>query len=417
MLCTGYLGKGSKDLNLLIKNLLVILHKTGLAGKGEKDEKEKEGGKNKNDKGKESKDSDKSSDDKIVLATVLESIRFTSIVAECSTMLFNLASLYYSALKYTECNQITELLADDIVRTGNHPIGISIKAFFLLIEVKLKVRQYATNWWKNMDVNIWKTKMEQVVSFFEKDMLPAFARNMSKSKEEILLKHLINFRISVYRCRIETACHDFTAAIASIENAMELFANEIEPYVTQQLNVNNYSSLNRDKLDILNIVGFLDQLVSVDGIMPNPTATTSTNSKKGGNPTAIANDSTDIQAGIKRQYHLAICAKAHLDYVRGKLQQSIEDSLIFMKQSESMFHTRTVCYNNIAAVCMKNGNYNLAGLFFDIALQKEKSKPLYQGCLQQTVEADVIYNRGLAALHEGSFVTAYSYLEKVCHCY
>lgn len=361
-----------------------------------------------------------------------ESLIKTVDLGAASTILFNMASLYFVSHQYDESQQILEVLFEKILVTTSpdasplgptqlcHP-GKSIKICFLLLEIKLRVKK-SHGFSNSAEMNEWELQMKKICFVVDWSAQKLDVKNSTQKNLNHLLIDLVSFRLLVYKCRIGVAMRNAEFASNEIESALNLFKRKLEPYASQQKKLTGEFSF-VDNASISDLVGFLGHLHKRSGSSA-PTA-------KG-----AAAEADELSSQLNRHFQLAVVAKGQLEYMKGEHASYVE--ALNDKTKGVLGDSSRVTYNNTACHLFREEKYPLARNFFNMALVEEKRKQqaasqtgdrdkskkvqtgsgkkssrLYQCCLSHSYEADFIYNEGLASLKSGRSLHAFTCFEKV----
>jgi tetratricopeptide (TPR) repeat protein len=371
-----------------------------------------------------------------------ESLIKTVDLGAASTILFNLASLYFVSRQYDESQQILEVLFEKMLATTSndnasplgstqlcHP-GKAIKICFLLLEIKLRVKK-SHGFSNSAEMNEWEMQMKQVCAVVDWGAQKLDQKNSTQKNLNWLLIDLVSFRLLVYKCRIGVAMRNADFASTEIENALNLYKRKLEPYASQQKKLTGEFSL-VDNAAVSDLIGFLGHL--------HKRSASSAPTAKG-----AAAEAEELSAQLNRHYQLAVVAKGQLEYMKGEHASYVE-ALNDKYWRAAGGDSSRVQYNNTACHLFREEKYALARNFFNMALVEEKKKQqqqataqqgdkskkgggaaggvmvagsgkkpsrLYQCCLSHSYEADFTYNEGLSSLKSGRSLHAFTCFEKV----
>ena len=177
-----------------------------------------------------------------------------NIGPETSTLLFNIASLYFHEHEYEQCRTVLDSLFFHIESIDEY---MAIKISFLFIESLLRL------WFRNCCIHsdqfksYFQLKMSKILQFLENVPCASFNNVNSSSLEiegsvnhakerEHLLKCWVQFKIHLYRCRISITLNQLKYSKKEIKSALEIFQREIRPCT-----VYNSSEIGSNTNDIL----------------------------------------------------------------------------------------------------------------------------------------------------------------------
>lgn len=325
---------------------------------------------------------------------------------ETSTILFNIASLYFHKHRYDCCRQILEALFSHIEPIGE---GLSLKVCFLLLEVLLRLWQCSGSIhtesqrlsFENQTVGILK-HVERYCHFSDEALLseplaaadsntnadtsPIASSINGKSKQN-LLRHLVIFRVYIYQCRVLVALNQLKQAKKENKNALELYQREIKPLVEPE----STSPMS----------------AAIQSFLSLPLA------MGAGGP---CHD-------IEYEYQSALYLKANIEYLKANYRKSLKlltschrKELSSPQSCENHIDPEgPVYFNNVACIYLKMERYNASLLFFQKAMQRlveesSKASVSKDGLLTHTYSSDILYNSGLSLLLTGKPLEAF-------HCF
>jgi len=161
---------------------------------------------------------------------------------ETSTILFNLASLYFHKNRYFYAKQILETL---FVNFDNVIDSLSVKICFLLLEVLLRIWTGLNTTHSETEKSIFETQTSTILNYLTKystnyeenpspqhqsssnSQNPSTSSIKENKSKSIIVKHLITFRVHLYRCRILVILNSLKSAKKEIKIALELFQKEL----------------------------------------------------------------------------------------------------------------------------------------------------------------------------------------------
>ena len=180
---------------------------------------------------------------------------------ETSTLLYNLASLYFHKHRYESCRQILEALYVHIESIG---VGLSLKVSFLLLEVML--RMWLVVGITNLEANLpnLENQTSTILKFIEKycldldsvteikpsetnkekNVIDETAKSQeedstddinlqqtidNKLKKSIIMKKYVSFKVHLYRCRVLLLLNQIQQAKKEIQSALHLYHNSLLP--------------------------------------------------------------------------------------------------------------------------------------------------------------------------------------------
>jgi hypothetical protein len=361
-----------------------------------------------------------------------ESLIKTIDLAASSTILYNLASLYFVSHQYDESQQILDVLFEKINTAAeasdqkvgpekNCYPGKAIKVCFLLLEIKLRIKK-SNSFSNSAEMNEWENQMKRIC-FAVDYHAQKIEKNPQQKSLSWLIIDLISFRTLVYKCRIGVAMRNAEFASSEIQSALNLFKNKLEPFASQSKKITDFFS-SENNANFADLLGFLGH--------PNRRASgSSAPSAKG-----AAVEADELSAQLNRHYQLALVAKGQLEYMKGE-HSSYVDALND-KTLRSAGESARIMYNNTACHLFREEKYYLARNFFSMAQVEEKKRQqllntkssgsgktpsstptprkgnrLYQSSISHAYEADFIYNEGLASLKCSKPLHAFSCFEKV----
>lgn len=292
-----------------------------------------------------------------------ESIAVTALMEECSAKdtpagRFNLASLYFHIHEYDTCRGILQAIFAQIEDIHD----IQVKICFLYLEVLLRLHTLR---------NIYSYEEHNSFILITQQIFHVLSQSKELSEAPTLIRHIIEFRIHLYRCRVlALQRNQMRGCRREIKNAIELFQHNLRPILEGSKNLSEEGILKGISLETANQLAL--------------------------------NLKADLENG-KANYKKAL-----------KLLSSAN-----LKEPDTY-----IGQNNVACIYFKMGKFAAASLFFheatQLLLRQAPDGRLIDASntmLRHSYAADVIYNHALSLLHAKEPREALRLFSSLCASY
>ena len=293
----------------------------------------------------------------------METVEVTALVEQYTATdsfasQFNLASLYFHIHEYESCRGLLQTLFVQIEDTRD----LQVKICFLYLEVLLRLHTLR---------NIYSFEEHKAFILITQQIFHVLAQTKEISEAPTLIRHIAEFRIHLYRCRVlALQRNQMRGCRREIKNAMELFQHNLRPVLEGSKNL------------------------SEEGILKGMSLETS-------NQLAL-NLKADLENG-KANYKKAL-----------KLLSSAN-----LKELDSY-----ISHNNVGCIYFKMGKFAAASLSYHEATQLLLRQVTDRGIidpsnstLRHSYTADVVYNHALSLLHAKVPKEALRLFSSLCSSY
>ena len=167
-------------------------------------------------------------------------VLLSHVSLETSTLLFNLASLYYTS-KQNECSrQILDCLFE---RLDISPLekGLSIKICFLYIEVLLRIwYESGGAYFFHQRINFQQVALK-IFTFLDRYCyaysggvkIDEDTGSSSIESSQTLMGHVLTFRVLIYRARVGIALNSLNNSSLDLQSAIEIYKHQLQNIVQQ----------------------------------------------------------------------------------------------------------------------------------------------------------------------------------------
>jgi hypothetical protein len=177
------------------------------------------------------------------------------LAPELSVSYFNFASAFFSSFEFEKCHKILERLVDVLVVEPRDQ-GLMIRACFLLIETIFRRWKDFSNSQCNergglkgacsalegLVLHLLNTAERAAASLGGASMIligskreGVFTESGAKTTHQSLLQSLVNYKVQLYRSRLQIYMGNLDAALATVTEALAAFDRTFTPLLSAQL--------------------------------------------------------------------------------------------------------------------------------------------------------------------------------------